>query len=815
MFSADAELASRDPALPGLAAVLDPELLGATLRAAFPSVELGRAAVEYLRYKPATSCLARCRIEVAGSNVELGVKACRRDAHEKLQKAVAHPGANGPLGPGRVVLPELALVISVFPNDAAIPALARLGTPELRRKLLRKLFPERSDLWDGTLHTLRYKPERRYVARLCAPEGQQVQLKAYARSAWNSAAGKGVVSRGRLRVARRLARSKRYRIIGREWLPGQLLSELLHTSSSAAEAGDRSLQNEGTFSALPAVQTAGTPDLLRERLRQVGATLAEVHAQSSARLQPLARHAEAASLSAVAAGIGELRPQLACRVREQVRRLAGRMLDAPPLFYPIHGDFYAHQVLLDGERIAILDFDEAALGDPAADLGNFIAHLEWDSLRGNLNSAAAASAGEALVEGYELASRRRPANIEAYTAAALLRLAPHPFRTREPDWPVMTEALVARAAGILERAPVRTPRPARSLHRLGSKLAANASVPVIDPFRVTDDPQMSFLAPALDGAEVQSQLRQCVRASLLGNGRCALHAIRVTRHKPGRRCLIEYDFHRIRSGGPPRVFTLIGKVRVKEADLQTYHLQAALWNSGFGLDSADGISVPEPIGAVPEWRMTLQKKLPGVTSTLKLTAPAGVILARRIADAAHKLHSAAVTPRRHHTIDDELRILEDRLSKVAELRPDWVHRLRRVFAACERLATGIREPQACPIHRDFYADQVLVTGARLFLLDLDLVCGGDPALDIGNFQGHLIEQALRTSGNPDAFADRVQALEQRFVELRGETARHRVRSYATLTLVRHVFLSTQFPNRHATTLPLLLLCEQRLGRSDA
>src|SRR2546426_9353652 len=39
---------------------------------------------------------------------------------------------------------------------------------------------------------------------------------------------------------------------------------------------------------------------------------------------------------------------------------------------------------------------------------------------------------------------------------------------------------------------------------------------------------------------------------------------------------------------------------------------------------------------------------------------------------------------------------------------------------------------------------VIVNGERLFLLDFDLYCEGDPALDIGNFLGHITEQSLRS-----------------------------------------------------------------------
>src|SRR5207249_11416229 len=108
-------------------------------------------------------------------------------------------------------------------------------------------------------------------------------------------------------------------------------------------------------------------------------------------------------------------------------------------------------------------------------------------------------------------------------------------------------------------------------------------------------------------------------------------------------------------------------------------------------------------------------------------------------------------------------------------------------------------------------DQVIVDGRRLYLLDFDLYCEGDPGLDVGNFLGHVTEQALRTRGDPAALAGVERALEERFVELSGEATRPAVRAYATLTLARHVYLSTRFPDRRPYTERLLELCEERLG----
>ena len=327
---------------------------------------------------------------------------------------------------------------------------------------------------------------------------------------------------------------------------------------------------------------------------------------------------------------------------------------------------------------------------------------------------------------------------------------------------------------------------------------------------IAADARMPLLSRALDPAEVEPVLRR-----LAGWEGAAVRAIRAVRYKPGRRCLIEYDVAQPSCG----LVTLVGKARARGADHVTFDLLRELRRRGFDDDSADRISVPEPIAVVPELGVTLQRKVEGVSATEGLAGANGVALARRLAEAAHKLHVADVPARREHTVADELRILHERLDALAAQRPDLGngrggrggHRLRRLLAACDQLAATIPAPQSCGIHRDFYPDQVLVAGERLYLLDFDLYSHGDPALDIGNCIGHITEQAVRTRGDPRALADREAALEDRFVALTGEQTRPAVRAYALLTLARHVSLSAQRVDRQSFTARLLELCEERLA----
>lgn len=336
-------------------------------------------------------------------------------------------------------------------------------------------------------------------------------------------------------------------------------------------------------------------------------------------------------------------------------------------------------------------------------------------------------------------------------------------------------------------------------------------IPVADRFGAADDPAMPFLRQALDPSEVQRQFELCFPSLAAASDSFRLGAIRVVRHKPGRRCVIEYDLMPRIETEHRETFTLVGKARARGIDDSTYRLVGALYKTSFGANSDDGIRVPEPIGCIPELRMWLQRKVRGANAGELLAAPDGVRLAGRIAQAAHKLHKMNIHPGRRHTIRDELRILHERLPLVAERRPEWGDRIERLLAASDRLGASAPVSSLVGIHRDFYADQILVDAANLYLLDFDLFCEGDPALDIGNFVGHTTEYALRTRGDPTALADREDALIERFVELSGEGVRPSIRTYTILTLVRHIYLSTQIPERQHTTAALLDLCEQRLG----
>ena len=334
---------------------------------------------------------------------------------------------------------------------------------------------------------------------------------------------------------------------------------------------------------------------------------------------------------------------------------------------------------------------------------------------------------------------------------------------------------------------------------------------VIDAFAAASDRELPTVALALDPGEVSAEFKRGLPRLAGEQGKVKVKSITVTRHKPGRRCVIEYDVRVERPDAPRRKARLVGKIRARRYGTEGFRMLEAVWNAGFHAHSSDGISVPEPIGVIPRFKMWLQRKIIGAEATTELLRRDGALLARRLAEAIHKLHTAEVPAKRSHTMADELRILHEHLPQVAEVKPELNRRIARLLRACDRLGAALPPPTTCGIHRDFYPAQVLVEQDRLFLLDFDLYCQGDPALDVGNFLGHHREMSLRQLGDSQALLDREHAMEERFVELAGPGTRPAVQAYATLTLVRHVYLSTQFPERLPFTETLLEMCEERLN----
>jgi aminoglycoside phosphotransferase (APT) family kinase protein len=139
------------------------------------------------------------------------------------------------------------------------------------------------------------------------------------------------------------------------------------------------------------------------------------------------------------------------RVLEMMRSLMSESPHAPVM---IHKDFYYGNALFDGQRVCVVDFDELSIGDPALDVGHFVAHLEAFAYRCVGRTGAFSEAARTFVNSYQ---ERVPLTLDKrgltfYKAYTFLKLAATEVTRRRAGWKSMTRALTGMACRELERA---------------------------------------------------------------------------------------------------------------------------------------------------------------------------------------------------------------------------------------------------------------------------------------------------------------------------------------------------------------------------
>ncbi len=620
-----------------------------------------------------------------------------------------------------------------------------MAEPVKQSALLRKLLSSET-VEAKAFEVIRYRPARRCVVRATDGEGRSLLVKFYDKSDFALARQRAVAFRsaGDLAIPKLMGESESAFVLASEWLPGAPFHACHHDAE------------------------------------RVGRALLELHQQTPADLPMSTRSMQGQSAEVLAEDLGRLWPPLADRCRRLARLISAALVQHDGRMTATHGDFYADQLLVAEDRIGFVDFDEAAWGSPAWDIGNFSAHLMYRALTGRPDQDMEARS-EGLLAAYCAAGGEvSEAEVRLQTALGLLRLAPRPFRERHADWPDRIEAILARAEELLPRNSPPSPK--------------NAEHPV--------DSQLPLLAHALEPAEAEGH----IQLSAAGLATCRVESANLVRHKHGRRCLIEYEV--VSAPGAPTI--LLGKMRARGVDCRSYQVQRHLWQTGFGAASRDGIVVAEPVAIVPALGLWLQRRVPGETVTRLLEE--GKLPDPEVAAAAiAKLHKAAVPVSRRWTAAQELEVLRNRLEQFRTARPELGGRLGRLMDACEALAEMAVSVPEKVLHRDFYPDNLLFDTAGVAIIDLDLVALGDPAVDVGNFLAHVTELSLRRWGEPDHFSGWQSRFQNAYCSLSGPTPNTRI--YELLTLVRLTEISTRMADRRFLTGTMLDLCESRLGEA--
>jgi Ser/Thr protein kinase RdoA (MazF antagonist) len=139
--------------------------------------------------------------------------------------------------------------------------------------------------------------------------------------------------------------------------------------------------------------------------------------------------------------------RLRLHVGRALESLAALPVEPPTL---VHGDFKCDNLIVNGSRVHLLDFDRCGRGDPAADIGKFLADLRWWTAE---DDAAVARLHEAFLEGYGAMGPARTARARAYDTLLQLRMAARRVPIQEPGWERRTARLVGAATHARELHP--------------------------------------------------------------------------------------------------------------------------------------------------------------------------------------------------------------------------------------------------------------------------------------------------------------------------------------------------------------------------
>jgi tRNA A-37 threonylcarbamoyl transferase component Bud32 len=126
-------------------------------------------------------------------------------------------------------------------------------------------------------------------------------------------------------------------------------------------------------------------------------------------------------LQEAAATIASVRPEAGFLVQRLTERLCSPYLKNNSRAVRVHGDVHPKNGVLCGDRVVMIDLDQAGLAPAAADLGSFLAALRYEAITRSLPQARESVLAEAFLAGYASAANLPSGpELQWHTAAALL-----------------------------------------------------------------------------------------------------------------------------------------------------------------------------------------------------------------------------------------------------------------------------------------------------------------------------------------------------------------------------------------------------------
>lgn len=309
--------------------------------------------------------------------------------------------------------PEYRCLVELFPADWGLPSLSRAVDGDNMASLLGQLgpYPENRSACRPKVDVLRYRPRLRCVIRYgwCSDQGQdsmRVVGKVYppgpkAGQAWHALNTLHAQAMAGVIIPRPLRLVEDWNLVLMEYVPGRSMKQVLEGATARRHA--------------------------EEVLQAAARTLAWIHSRNLVSEEVWSWETQLAHLRLLNTSIHLVAPDLATKVHALLDHIAPLMQGlSVGTASCIHGDCKPSQFLMNEGQVALVDFDRACLGDPAVDIGNFIAALHKEAVRGQEYGRELASF---FLAEYERCSGRDLVDrVRLFRAASLVRMAVRSFK---------------------------------------------------------------------------------------------------------------------------------------------------------------------------------------------------------------------------------------------------------------------------------------------------------------------------------------------------------------------------------------------------
>jgi aminoglycoside phosphotransferase (APT) family kinase protein len=260
-------------------------------------------------------------------------------------------------------VPELDLLLQMFPHDLRLPALAKLmagPTSELTPVLLAELGSGDREPLGWTADVVQYRVDMRAIVRLTVAATDSTTGRAGERQFYAKVYRDPEQGRRAYRAQSDL--HEQANAVGQHLMVAKpiVYDEALRTLVTAAIPG----------TSLSKIVSRGQDSV--DAVRSAARAIAEFH-RLEVDAPPRLVEDELARLHEARQFLASARPDLADDVSAMEESVAAGLAGAPSAL--IHGDLKPDHILIDGDRVALLDFDLLGRADPIVDVAHLVAFL--------------------------------------------------------------------------------------------------------------------------------------------------------------------------------------------------------------------------------------------------------------------------------------------------------------------------------------------------------------------------------------------------------------------------------------------------------